>query len=105
MSLDLTLLPHPLAVCRLLAGTTLPAWAVSDGFTSVSWTGDETSIVCSEAAVPSNVQVARDRGGGSVKVRTPRHPAWRRTSGSLGNTFGPSAGIGAPADERYGAAN
>ena len=55
VSLDLTLLPDRLAVCRLPARTVLPAWAVSGGLLSVSWTHDETSIVCAQAAVPPQI--------------------------------------------------
>ena len=69
MSLDLTLLPDRLAVCRLPAGTALPAWAVSGGLSSVSWTTEETSIVCSETAVPPDVQ--SDAGWRAFMVASP----------------------------------
>jgi hypothetical protein len=59
MSLDLRLLPDHLAVCRLPAGSEVPAWAMSGDLRSVTWTGDETSIVCAEAAVPEDVQSER----------------------------------------------
>jgi hypothetical protein len=68
-SLDLILLPDHLAVCRLPAGAELPAWAVSGGLLSVSWTHDETSIVCSQAAVPLEVQA--DVGWRALKVAGP----------------------------------
>lgn len=56
MSLELTLLPDELSVCRLPAGAAVPPWAVSGGLTSVSWTADETSVVCASSAVPSDVR-------------------------------------------------
>jgi hypothetical protein len=69
MLLDLALLSDHLALCRLPAGTTMPAWAVSGGLLSVSWTHDETSIVCSQAAVPLEVQA--DAGWRAFKVAGP----------------------------------
>jgi len=68
-SLDLMLLPDRLAVCRLPARAALPAWAVSGGLLSVSWTHDETSIVCSQAAVPPQVQ--SETGWRALKVAGP----------------------------------
>ena len=47
----------------------MPAWAISGGLLSVSWTHDETSIVCSEAAVPLDVQA--DTGWRAFKVAAP----------------------------------
>jgi hypothetical protein len=54
--LDLDLLPGEYAVCRLPAGTALPS-ALSRGpddksVVSVTWTPDETSIICPAALVP-----------------------------------------------------
>lgn len=51
----LTLLPDIFAVCRLPAGTELPAWATSGGFFAVTRTVDELSIVCAQAQVPNGV--------------------------------------------------
>jgi hypothetical protein len=56
LSLELTLLPDPLAICRLPAATALPAWARAGGLTSVTWTSAETSLVCVAALVPPDVQ-------------------------------------------------
>ncbi|MFN0182059.1 MAG: ACT domain-containing protein [Gemmatimonadales bacterium] len=55
-SLDLTILPDQLSVCRLGPGSPVPDWAVSGRLTSVAWTAEETSIVCPTAAVPPGVQ-------------------------------------------------
>jgi hypothetical protein len=67
--LDLRVLPDRLAVCRLPAASLLPAWAVSGGLSSATWTADETSIVCAEAAVPAGV--AADRGWRALAVVGP----------------------------------
>lgn len=56
MSRELTLLPDPLSICRLPAGIALPAWARAGGLTAVTWTTQETSIVCLAAVVPADVQ-------------------------------------------------
>ena len=58
MNLDLTLLPDELAVCRLPAGAPLPQWASGPwgGLTSVTWTANETSVVCAASAVPPGVK-------------------------------------------------
>lgn len=57
MSLNLTLLPDRLAVCRRPATTPLPPWAASGGFCSATFTCDETSVVCAEEAVPAGTQL------------------------------------------------
>jgi uncharacterized protein len=46
-----SLLPKPLAVCRALPGTVIPAWALAAEFSSVVHTRDEISIVCAENLV------------------------------------------------------
>jgi uncharacterized protein len=54
--LDLDLLPEEYAVCRLPAGTALPAALRSGpddkGVLSVTWAPDETSIICPADRVP-----------------------------------------------------
>ncbi|OFW63550.1 MAG: hypothetical protein A2Y74_01600 [Actinobacteria bacterium RBG_13_63_9] len=55
--LDLSILPDELSVCRLPARSEMPAWAVPGGLTSMSWTADETSVVCASSAVPAGGQV------------------------------------------------
>ncbi|MBD0319700.1 MAG: ACT domain-containing protein [Gemmatimonadetes bacterium] len=54
----LTILPDPLAVCRLAADA-VPAWLPAHGFVSVTRTADEFSVVCSEGAVPPGVVCER----------------------------------------------
>jgi hypothetical protein len=55
VTLDLEVLPDLLAVCRLPAGARPPSWLAHDGFASVVWAEDETSVVCPETAVPADV--------------------------------------------------
>jgi len=59
VTVSLRLLPDRLAVCRLEPGSPLPEWSAGGGFRSVSWTADETSVVCSEANVPAKVRAER----------------------------------------------
>jgi hypothetical protein len=59
MPLDLELLPDHLAICRLPAGSDVPSWAMSGSIHSVSWTKNETSIICMEANVPEDVHSER----------------------------------------------
>jgi uncharacterized protein len=56
MVLNLKILPGRYAVCRLSPNSALPEWAIFGSLRSVSWTPDETSIVCDESAVPEEVK-------------------------------------------------
>jgi hypothetical protein len=58
--LDLRIIPERVAVCRLAADSAVPVWIGGTGFRSVTWTGDETSVVCAESLVPGDV---RSEGG------------------------------------------
>jgi hypothetical protein len=60
MALTLKPVPGSFAVCRLPAGSPLPAWFRPGGFSSVSWTDDELSITCDESQVPAEVRCERD---------------------------------------------
>ena len=64
----ITVLPHPLAVCRLDPDAPVPAW-IRGAFTSVTRTADELSIVCDEDAAPSDVRA--DRGWRALKLEGP----------------------------------
>ncbi|MFO7634387.1 MAG: ACT domain-containing protein [Caldilinea sp.] len=55
-SLTLRVLSDRLAICRLPAGATLPGWALAGEFCSISWTREETSLVCAEHVAPAGVQ-------------------------------------------------
>jgi hypothetical protein len=55
--LDLDLLPESYAICRLPAGTALPAKLPGDGgVVTVAWTPDEVSVVCPVDRVPAEAQ-------------------------------------------------
>ncbi len=58
--LDLKLMDNRLAVCRLDPSADPPIWALAaGGFSSVTRTDDEWSVVCPEDAVPAGVQCER----------------------------------------------
>lgn len=50
--LELSVLPGAFAVCRLPAGSELPAWFEPGPFASVAWTADEVSLTCPQQQVP-----------------------------------------------------
>jgi hypothetical protein len=55
--LTLSVLPEPLAVCRLPPDAPAPAWAQGPGpLVSVTRTPRELSVVCAWAAAPADVQ-------------------------------------------------
>lgn len=59
--LQLTLLPDPLAVCRLDARAEVPTWAFATpgGLVSITRTGDEISVVCPLDRVPVGARCER----------------------------------------------
>jgi hypothetical protein len=89
--MDLTVLPEPLAICRLRASDRIPSWALEEheSLSSITRTPDELSIVCPEEAVPPDTQV---------------EPGWRalvvpgpiafETTGVLASIAGPLARAG-----------
>jgi hypothetical protein len=68
-TLDLTLLPEALAVCRLPAGAPSPAWLEGEAFASVTRTPAETSVVCRSAVVPEGVRA--EPGWRALRVAGP----------------------------------
>lgn len=55
--LDLKLMEGRMAVCRLAPDEDLPVWALgATGFSSVTRTANEWSVVCPEDVVPPGVQ-------------------------------------------------
>jgi hypothetical protein len=66
--LRLSILPDPVAVCRLAPDAPVPDWA-RGAFLSITRTPDELSIVCDDAAVPSDVQA--ERGWRVLKLEGP----------------------------------
>ncbi len=67
--LQLEVTPETLAVCRLPAGASVPAWASAAEFTTVSRTRDELSITTVQNAVPADVKCERDYR--ALRVRGP----------------------------------
>lgn len=86
MPLTLSVLPGTYAICRLDAGTTIPAWALHGDFVSLTCTEDELSVVCAETAVPDGVQC--ERGWRCLKVEGPLDFA---LTGILASLAGPLA--------------
>lgn len=68
MKLNIRLLPDLLAVARLASQEAMPGWA-RGRFLSVTWTGDELSVICNDDAVPADVQA--ERGWRGMKVEGP----------------------------------
>ena len=56
---SLTLLPQPIAICRLEATAPVPVWATASPWWSITRTPDELSVVCAEALVPAGVSASR----------------------------------------------
>ncbi len=52
LNLALSLLPDTFAICRLERKSEIPPWALSGGFSSITRTAAELSVVCSQDAVP-----------------------------------------------------
>ena len=51
--------PDVYCICRLAPDAAAPSWASADGFSSVTRTAEELSIVCREDGVPRDVQSSR----------------------------------------------
>jgi hypothetical protein len=63
----LDLLPGSYAICRLDATAAVPSWATRPGFSSITRTADELSIVCATDAVPDAVHAQRGYRGLAVR--------------------------------------
>jgi len=68
-TLDLTVLPETLAVCRLSPGAAAPHWLDGETFASVTRTPEETSVVCRAAVVPPGVRA--EAGWRALRVAGP----------------------------------
>ena len=68
-SLRLSLLAGRLAVCRLDAGSQIPAWAKAAPFFCATGTAEELSVVCAEERVPAGTVC--ERGWRAMKVEGP----------------------------------
>jgi len=67
--LRLEVLPWVLAVCRLGADASLPDWALSSAFLSMTRISDELSVVCPQEAVPPEVRC--EKGWRCLRVEGP----------------------------------
>ncbi len=81
--LTLSILPDPLAICRLSPAQDVPEWAMLGEFVSITHAADELSIVCAEENVPSDVKA--DRGWRALKVEGPLDLALTGVLASLAN--------------------
>ena len=77
--LSLVLLADRLAVCRLDGDAPVPDWAMRDGFSSFTRTGEELSIVCREVHVPEDIRAERGwrAFGWTGSMISPRSASWR----------------------------
>ena len=69
--MDLTVLPEPLAICRLRPTDRIPSWALEEheSLVSITRTPEELSIVCEQSGVP---QATRHEGDWkALKVEGP----------------------------------
>jgi hypothetical protein len=89
--MDLTVLPEPLAICRLRPSERIPSWALEEheSLSSITRTPDELSIVCPEEAVPPDTQVE----GGWRALVVPGPIPFEQT-GVLASVAGPLAAAG-----------
>ncbi|GAB5561094.1 MAG: ACT domain-containing protein [Synoicihabitans sp.] len=62
-------IPDELAVCRLPKDSPVPDWLPTEGFTCVTRTDDELSIVCESREVPPGIK--SERGWRALKVLGP----------------------------------
>jgi hypothetical protein len=71
--ITLTLLPEPLAVCRLNASRPIPEWILESGFFSVTRTPEELSLVCPERLLPRGASAGSrvQRGFKAFRVEGP----------------------------------
>lgn len=69
MGLTLSVLPGTFMICRLDPKASLPDWASTGSFISITRTSDELSIVCPDMNVPESMK--SDRGWRCLKVEGP----------------------------------
>jgi uncharacterized protein len=91
MTLTLDVLPQTLAIARLPASATIPAWAAGEPLTSVTRTADELSIVCVQSAVPDDVPQT-----GGYRALAVRGPLDFGLTGILSGLTAPLAAAGVP---------
>jgi uncharacterized protein len=64
--LTFIVLPNEYALCRLEVNDTVPAWALSSSFYTISKTTDELSVVCETTCVPEGIKF--DKGWRLLKI-------------------------------------
>ena len=69
--LTLTVLPVQLTVLRFAPDAALPTWLPRVGFTCVTRTDDELSIVCESSAVPVGTRAEAEAGWAALKLEGP----------------------------------
>ena len=69
VELRLSVLEDRFAVCRLQPNNEVPGWATEAGFSSITRTPDEISVVCPEETVPD--EVVRESGWRALVVEGP----------------------------------
>ena len=87
----LEILADSLAVCRRAPGARIPGWSTAGGFTAVTRSDRETTLVCAAAAVPARVRA--ERGWRALRVRGPLS---FDLVGVLAALLGPLAHAGVP---------
>jgi len=70
-ALTLTVLDQALAVVRLEPDARVPGWLPTSGFTTVTRSDDELSIVCASAAVPDGLGLTAEAGWLAMKLEGP----------------------------------
>jgi len=65
----LLLLPGTFSICRLESNASIPEWALSGGFSSITRTAEELSVVCAQDQVPPGIQ--RQDGWKALQVEGP----------------------------------
>lgn len=84
-------LDETLAVCRLGPNEPVPDWVPVEGFTTITRTTEELSIVCAEHACPEGIKA--ERGWAALKVLGPLP---FDAVGILNQITGPMAQAGIP---------
>ncbi len=69
MFLTLQVLPGMFSVCRLDPVASIPSWALSGAFFSITHTDNEVSIVCLQEVVPAGIPC--ESGWRCLKVKGP----------------------------------
>ncbi len=59
LPLTLQLIPGEFAVCRLPPNESVPVWAGSAPFSSITRTADELSVICAADLVPADITTER----------------------------------------------